>query len=180
MPPAQVLSRVLVVDDERIIADSLALILRGRGFESRSAYSGEEAAEIAQTWQPDAVISDVVMGKMDGVALAVYLAQSLPSCRVLLISGNPDAEQLMNASKNLGYEFPILPKPFHPESLFEFLFPGGTGAGGSEPVQVEVPAQADRTNDTSTVWCARRENGPGEALGGVAEKVQHDRGRISC
>ena len=82
--------RVLVVDDDRIIADSLALIVRGRGFESRAAYSGEDAAELALTWQPDAVIADVIMGKLDGVALAVYLAQALPSCKVLLISGNLD------------------------------------------------------------------------------------------
>ena len=126
MPIEQVPIRVLVVDDERIIADSLALILRGRGFESRAAYSGEDAAEIALTWKPDAVISDVVMGKMDGVALAVYLAQILPSCKVLLISGNPGTEQLINASRSLGFEFPILPKPFHPERVFEFLFPPET------------------------------------------------------
>lgn len=116
-------NRVLIVDDERIIADSLALILRGRGFDARAAYSGEEAAEIAIAWEPDAVISDVVMGKMDGVALAIYLAQALPSCKVLLISGNPATEQLIDASKDFGYEFPILPKPFHPENIFEFLLP---------------------------------------------------------
>lgn len=59
-------TRVLVVDDDRIVADSLSLILRGRGFDSRAAYSGEDAAEIAHLWEPDAVISDVMMGKMDG------------------------------------------------------------------------------------------------------------------
>jgi len=123
MPAQQNLNRVLVVDDERIIADSLALILRGRGFDSRAAYSGEEAAEIAVTWQPDAVISDVVMGKMDGVALAMYLAQILPRCKVLLISGNPATEQLIDASKDSGYEFPILPKPLHPDNIFDFLLP---------------------------------------------------------
>jgi CheY-like chemotaxis protein len=121
MPSEQDEVRVLVVDDEHIIADSLALILRGRGFNARAVYSGEEAAEAALEWQPDAVIADVIMGKMDGVALAIYLAQSLPSCKVLLISGNLATEQLIEDSKKLGHDFPIMPKPIHPDSIFEFL-----------------------------------------------------------
>lgn len=121
MPSDEYQFRVLVVDDERVVADSLARILRSRGFESRAVYSGEDAAELALSWKPDAVISDVVMGKMDGVALAIYLAQTLPSCKVLLISGNAATEQLLDESKKLGHDFPILAKPFRPESIFEFF-----------------------------------------------------------
>jgi CheY-like chemotaxis protein len=121
--------RVLVVDDERVIADSVALILRGRGFEARAVYSGEDAVELALIWKPDAVIADVIMGKMDGVALAIFLAQALPLCRVLLISGNAATGQLLDESKKLGHDFPILAKPFRPDSIFEFL--GQSGAVGS-------------------------------------------------
>jgi DNA-binding NtrC family response regulator len=113
--------RVLVVDDDYIVADSLALIVRGRGFESRAVYSGEDAAEVALTWKPDAVIADVIMGKLDGVALAAYLAQVLPSCKVLLISGNLDAAEMMNESNQPGHTFPLLAKPVHPDHIFEFL-----------------------------------------------------------
>jgi CheY-like chemotaxis protein len=113
--------RVLVVDDDRLVADSLALIVRGRGFESRAVYSGEEAVDIALTWKPDAVIADVIMGKLDGVALATYLAQVLPACRVLLISGNLDAAEMMNDSNQPGRVFPLLAKPVHPDHIFEFL-----------------------------------------------------------
>jgi CheY-like chemotaxis protein len=117
--------RILVVDDERIIADSIAMILNGRGFDSRAVYSGEDAAEVALAWKPDAIIADVVMGKIDGVALAIYLAQALPSCKVLLISGNIATAQLLDESKKLGHDFPILAKPFPPESIFEFLSQSG-------------------------------------------------------
>ena len=126
MPAEQSPIRVLVVDDEPIIADSFALILRGQGFDSRGAYSGEEAAEIALSWPPDAVITDVIMGKMDGVALAVYLAQTLPECKVLLMSGNSATEQLVSESKKLGHDFPILAKPFPPQSILDFLAMLGT------------------------------------------------------
>lgn len=129
MPDEQAPVRVLVVDDERIIADSIALILKGRGFDARAVYSGEDAAELALTWKPDAVIADVVMGKMDGVALAIYLSHALPACKVLLISGNIATSELLEESKKLGHDFPILAKPFPPESVFEFL--GQPGAVGS-------------------------------------------------
>jgi CheY-like chemotaxis protein len=125
MPDEQTSARVLIVDDEHVIADSIALILRGRGFDSRPVYSGEDAAELALTWKPDAVISDVVMGKMDGVALAIFLAQALPSCKVLLISGNNATSELLDESKKLGHDFPILAKPFRPECVFEFLRQSG-------------------------------------------------------
>lgn len=121
MPIEQVLTRVLVVDDERIIADSLALILRGRGFDTRVAYCAEDAAELALGWQPHAVISDVIMGEMNGVALAIYLSQALPSCKVLLMTAQIATEPLLAESKKLGHDFQILTKPFTLESIFDFL-----------------------------------------------------------
>jgi CheY-like chemotaxis protein len=126
MAAAQAPSRVLVVDDEHVVADTLALILRGKGFDARAAYSGEEAAELAVAWNPDAMIVDILMGNLNGVALAMQLAQTLPSCRVLLMSGNQAAEELLKESKSLGHNFPILAKPFQPEQMIDFL----QGQGG--------------------------------------------------
>jgi len=122
--------RVLVADDEHVIADSLALILRGRGFDCRAAYSGEQAGALALEWKPDALITDVVMGEKDGVALAMQLAEVLPSCRVLLISGNTMAGELLAGSQRQGHDFPILAKPVHPNEILEFLAQPGRSAGG--------------------------------------------------
>jgi CheY-like chemotaxis protein len=115
------LMRVLVVDDKRNVADSLALVLQASGFDCRAVYSGEDAAEVAGSWNPDAVIVDVMLGKMNGVELAIHLTQRLPSCKILLVSGSFASDQLLSESKRLGYEFPILAKPFHPDSIFSFL-----------------------------------------------------------
>jgi CheY-like chemotaxis protein len=125
MPAEPRPTRVLVVDDQRFVADSLALILKGWGYEARAVYSGEEAAQVALEWTPHAVVTDVMMGKMDGVALAIYLAHALPTCRVLLMSGNNATEQLLEESRQRGHDFPILAKPFHPDSIREFLGPLG-------------------------------------------------------
>lgn len=121
MPTENAPTRVLVVDDERVIADSLVLILCARGFDARPVYSGEDAAELAVVWKPDAVISDVIMGKMDGISLAVYLAQALPTCKVLLMTAQIATEPLLAESRKLGHDFKILTKPFTPQSIFEFL-----------------------------------------------------------
>lgn len=121
MPTEEASIRVLVVDDNRIVADSLSLVIRGRGFDSRAAYSGESAVQLALAWEPHAAIVDAIMRPMDGVSLAVLLAKQLPACRVLLMSGNPDSGQLLKNSEKLGHNFPFLAKPFDLHSIFEFL-----------------------------------------------------------
>lgn len=135
MSDEQALIRVLVVDDEPVIAESLALILRGRGYDARTAYSGEDAAELAPLWNPYAVIADVLMGKMDGVALATYLAQALPGCKVLLITAQISTEPLLAESRRHGHDFKILSKPVRPDVIFEFL-------GSSQTDQVDSATKA--------------------------------------
>ena len=52
--------RVLVADDEQVIANTLAIILNQAGFEARAVYSGEKAIEALDTFKPDMMISDVI------------------------------------------------------------------------------------------------------------------------
>ncbi len=59
--------RVIVVDDETRIASTLVEILRGEGFEAQSASTGETALELARTFQPDIVLSDVIIPGLNGV-----------------------------------------------------------------------------------------------------------------
>src|SRR5277367_1410072 len=77
---------VLIVDDERIIADTLSMILSRSGFSTMTAYDGLEGLEIAQSARPDLVISDVVMPRMTGVELAITVTQTVPTCKILLFS----------------------------------------------------------------------------------------------
>ena len=53
--------RVLIVDDEPTIADTLAIILNKAGFNASAVYSGTEAVEVAKSVKPDLIISDVAM-----------------------------------------------------------------------------------------------------------------------
>ncbi|MGA7109976.1 MAG: response regulator, partial [Terracidiphilus sp.] len=70
MPTVPSGRRILVVDDEVAVADSLQLILSRRGFEVRAVYSAENAVEILAEWQPDLAMIDVMLPKMNGIELA--------------------------------------------------------------------------------------------------------------
>jgi len=79
--------KVLVADDEKVIADTLAMILNQSGFEARAVYSGEKAVELTSTFEPDMLISDVIMADLNGIDAAIRIRQLRPEIKVLLFSG---------------------------------------------------------------------------------------------
>jgi DNA-binding response OmpR family regulator len=113
--------RVLVVDDERVIADTLAMILNQSGFEARAVYSGEKALELAQDFKPNMLISDVIMPDLNGIDTAVRMRVLLPGIKILLFSGQAATADLLEKARTQGYEFEILAKPVHPQDLLNKL-----------------------------------------------------------
>ena len=73
MTNSQAKPKVLVADDERVIADTLAIILNQSGFEATAVYNGEKAVETARTLRPDMLISDVIMTDMNGIDAAITI-----------------------------------------------------------------------------------------------------------
>lgn len=112
--------RVLVVDDERSIADSLAMIFRVKGFDACVAYSGESAIESADLHKPDVLISDVVMHGMNGFETARQVCKMAPECRVLLISGQAVTVDLMRIA-DVDCRYEILNKPVPPQVLIDYI-----------------------------------------------------------
>jgi DNA-binding NtrC family response regulator len=102
------------VDDETIIADTLAHILRLSGFDVSVAHSGEAAIEHARNRPVDVLVSDVVMAGVNGVEAALRIREICPRCRIILISGALGDTLCSEVEK---HDFDYLPKPFHPTVL---------------------------------------------------------------
>ena len=114
-------SRVLVADDEQVIANTLAIILNQAGFEAKAVYSGEKAVESLDSFQPDMLISDVIMTGMTGIEAAIATRQKMPNCKILLFSGQAATADLLEKARAEGHEFEILAKPVHPTDLLAKL-----------------------------------------------------------
>ena len=113
--------KIIVVDDEPIIADTLVNILEGEGHDALAVSHGESAVKWAKLVLPDAVISDVIMPGMDGIETAKAIVKVLPQCRIILFSGQAATVDLLAKARAEGYIFEVLPKPINPDKLLEKL-----------------------------------------------------------
>lgn len=113
--------RVLVVDDEHLITDTICAILRQNGFEAIPAYSGAEALEAARDRRPDIVLSDVLMPRMSGVELGIALRAEFPEVKMFLFSGQAATSEMVHRAEADGHRFELFPKPIHPDELIARL-----------------------------------------------------------
>ena len=112
---------ILIVDDEKVIADTLALILNAIGYESKAVYSGEAALETAERFKPDILISDVIMGGINGLELAILVSKRHPNCKIILFSGQASTADLIAQTGPQGQMFEVLAKPVRPQILIEHV-----------------------------------------------------------
>ena len=113
--------RVLIVDDEKLIADTCAEILEGAGFHARIAYDGWAALEMVAEFRPNYLLTDVLMPRMNGVELAIHVSKMFPAARILLFSGQAGISEILLQGHEQGYEFELVAKPIHPIKLIERL-----------------------------------------------------------
>ncbi len=113
--------RVLVADDELVIADTLRIILGQNGYDATAVYCGAQAIETAKTWLPDVLLADVVMPDMSGIEAAIRIRALLPQCRIVLLSGQAATTDLMRDARRDGHQFEVLLKPIHPTQLLAKL-----------------------------------------------------------
>ena len=126
--------RLLVLDDERIIADTVCMIANQSGVEARAAYNPESAIAIAHEFRPEIFITGFCNGPGEnGCETAAMVLTFLPECRIAIFSGSQYAAPVLQDFFDRGYEFDILPKPIHPQQFIEWLKAHGARAG--EPTE---------------------------------------------
>jgi DNA-binding response OmpR family regulator len=113
--------RILIVEDERVVADTLGQIFAAHGYEIRTTYSAEDAIHTLADWTPDLAVLDVMLPRMNGIELALVLKESNPQCHVLLFSGQPTTAALVEKARGDGHDFEILAKPVHPAVMLNAI-----------------------------------------------------------
>jgi PAS domain S-box-containing protein len=133
--------RVLIADDDGGICRSLSEILRNDGCIVETARDGRDAIEKVEHGAFDAVLSDVVMPRMDGYELFQEIRKRRPGLPVLMMTAfHYDKDHIIKRSRVAGLETVIFKKPVDPERLREALLEAverrareGGGAAGEEP-----------------------------------------------
>jgi CheY-like chemotaxis protein len=126
---------VMVVDDESVIADTLAEILARSGYNGIAAYDGDSALETALLHPPEMLITDVVLPGITGIELAIRMRRIFPECKIILFSGQASTADLLATARADGHHFTLLNKPLHPHDLLQQV---ADGLNRQKP----VPAQA--------------------------------------
>lgn len=112
------MQRVLVVDDERLVADTLALVFKKSGFDARAAYSADSAIEYAREFQPNLLVCDITMPGNDGHVLVDLITKELPACRIMVLTGfYSNLKSVHEQASRLPRPMGILTKPCQPADL---------------------------------------------------------------
>ena len=112
--------RILVVDDNQLVADTTVMVLLSFGFDAIAAYDPDQGLEIAKRRSFDLLVTDVEMSRMSGIELAIQVRDCGYIPKILLMSGamSATADFLQNIHGR-GRDFEILPKPTTASELIE-------------------------------------------------------------
>ncbi len=107
--------KILIIEDEKILADSLKTLLEGKGFEVEAVYDGETGKEYAELGIYDLLILDVMMPKMDGYEVARQVRSKRCSTPILMLTAKSEVEDRIKGL-NSGADY-YLTKPFDTAEL---------------------------------------------------------------
>lgn len=107
--------KILVIEDEKLLADSLKTLLEGKGFEVEVAYDGKTGAEYAELGIYDLLILDVMMPGMNGFEVARQVRAKRVTTSILMLTARGDVEDRIQGLK-AGADY-YLTKPFDTREL---------------------------------------------------------------
>jgi len=110
-------AKILIVDDEPRIRDSLKLLLDEQGYDVYTVSSGQEAKDILSVYQFDLALLDMVIPDMNGHQLMEYIYETSPGTMVVIITGHASLDSAIGALRRGAYDY--LRKPFEFEELLK-------------------------------------------------------------
>lgn len=107
--------KILIIEDEKLLADTVGALLRHKGFDVEIVYDGESGAQYAELGVYDLLILDVMMPKMDGYAVARHVRAKRLGTPILMLTAKSDLEDRITGL-NAGADY-YLTKPFDVREL---------------------------------------------------------------
>ncbi len=171
-------ARILVVDDEESIRESLRMILEYEGYRVEEAKNGEEAIEAVRRQAPEAMLLDIKMPGLDGLAVLKRLQERGYDIPVIIITGHGDVSTAVEATKSGAFDF--FEKPLQRERVLVSLRnavdvsrlqrdsgsirPEPDEMVGSSPAMKELRAMVDKAAPTPATVLITGESGTGKEL----------------
>lgn len=116
MEPAT--QRVLIVDDDTMVADTLTLIFQKSGWDVRVCYSAKDGLVRAREFRPSLLLCDLIMPGSNGLSLVEDVTRELPACRILVLTGfYANLNAVEKRARELSRPVGILTKPCLPSEL---------------------------------------------------------------
>jgi two-component system response regulator AtoC len=187
--------RVLIVDDDPGLRESLELVLAAEGYEVAAAPDGATALEMVEAVLPDVVLCDLRMPGMDGMELLPLLSRRLPGATVVLMSAYGTQDLAIEAMRRGAYDY--LAKPFQPSEVLLTLKKarererlrranallrrevdravGGRPIVAASPIMIEVLELMERAAEFKTTVLLTGESGTGKEV--LARAIHAQSGR---
>lgn len=135
-------SRLLILDDERVLVDTLCMIVNDSGYEARVAYDHDTAMAIAREFKPDFFLTGFCNCCVENGSESIAEIQTfLPECRTLLFTGTASAVPVIEDYFRRGYEFQVFAKPRHPMDFLHWMRSQGATARADAPKSDADPQQ---------------------------------------
>lgn len=114
-PPSR---RVLIVDDDHLVADTLSIIFVRSGFEAEARYSAEDGLKYAREFRPHLLLCDISMPGRDGLSLMQDIVQEMPACHILVLTGfYANLKHIQECTDRMMRPIGLLTKPCPPADL---------------------------------------------------------------
>lgn len=103
------MTRILVVDDDEDLVNFLARVLQGQGWETGVAHDGEEAILKVKTGRWDAMLLDIRMPRLNGLAALKLMRPHYPDLPVILVTGDAEQGDMLEAYRSGVYDCLVKP-----------------------------------------------------------------------
>lgn len=128
--------KVLVIDDEQIVLESVSRILAGEGYQVDTAIHSREGLDLALSREYDLVLTDIRMPEMGGMRILRDIKRRKPAVPVIIITGYATVQSAVQAMQLGATNY--IEKPFTPEVLINAVHTALAAAGSAPPEEQRI------------------------------------------